>query len=105
MIEARILLYRDVSMSKEKWCVKPKGDCVGAGAIYTKAFTAFMSGHVVTKIDKTEGTIFAPVFPLQSLTGLWIIAFVSVPTENSYPLKALTFLRHRITMPRIDLNH
>ena len=32
-------------------------------------------------------------------------ALGTVPPENSYPLKSLTFLRHRITIPRTDMNH
>ena len=44
---------------------------------YTKAFTAFVSGYAVAKIDKTVEAIFAPAFLLQPLSGFRVIGFVS----------------------------
>lgn len=44
---------------------------------YTKAFTAFISGYAVAKIDKVVEAIFAPEFLLQPLSGFRVIGFVS----------------------------
>jgi len=48
-----------------------------AFSTYTKAFTAFVSGYGVAKIDKAVESIFAPEFLLQPLSGFRVIGFVS----------------------------